>query len=312
MIISASRRTDIPAFYSDWFMNRLREGFVYVKNPMNPKQISSIPLTPEVVDCIVFWTKNARPMLEQLNEIHAMGYRYYFLFTLTPYDSEMERHLPSKAEIIDGFRMLSKKIGKHRVIWRYDPVIVNEQLTVDYHLHAFEKLACTLSAYTSRCIFSYVDMYPKVRRQAGKLVPTEVDHDDMHKIARGFSDIAGSNHLLLQTCCEEIDLIPYGIAPGACIDREVVQDITGCTIKTKKDRNQRQHCRCVESIDIGAYDCCPHGCVYCYAVSSENAVSNSLRRHDPRSPLLIGWPGTEDTVTARSVKSLKHAQNSLF
>lgn len=312
MIISASRRTDIPAFYSDWFINRLKEGFVYVKNPMNHKQISSVPLNPEVVDCIVFWTKNARPMLEHLDRIDAMGYRYYFLYTLTPYDTEMEKFLPNKDEIIEAFQMLSKKIGKHRVIWRYDPVIINERLTVDYHLHTFENLARSLSGFTKRCIFSYVDMYPKVRRKAGKLVPAEVDHDDMHKIARGFSDIAESNNLLLQTCCEEIDLRQYGIAPGACIDREVAEAIAGYNIKAKKDRNQRQHCRCVESIDIGAYDCCPHGCVYCYAVSSENAVKSNLPRHDPQSPLLIGWSGAEDSVTARMVKSLKDPQNSLF
>lgn len=311
MIISASRRTDIPAFYAEWFVNRLQEGFVYIKNPMNAKQISKVPLNTEVVDCIVFWTKNVQPMIRQLDTIDSMGYPYYFQFSITPYGSQVEKHLINKDEIIKGFKILSDRIGKQRVIWRYDPVIINDSYPVEYHLDAFHKLCGSLRDYTNKCIFSYVDLYTKGRGCAKKIEISQVSYENMHRIAQGFSEIA-KNNIMLETCAEEINLKQYGIGQAACIDKKVIEDIIGYSIHARKDQNQREQCNCIASIDVGAYDSCPHGCTYCYATSNQNAVYKNMQLHDVRSPLLIGKPLTEGKIKSRDVTSSKIIQNLLF
>lgn len=157
MILSVSRRTDIPAFYSDWFMNRLREGFVYVRNPMNYKQVSNVVLNPEVVDCIVFWTKNPEKLMNHLDEIDQMGYQYYFQFTITPYNHSIEPSLPPKARIIETFKRLSNKIGKEKVVWRYDPIILNEELTIEHHVRSFAEMVASLSEFTTDCIIGLAE-----------------------------------------------------------------------------------------------------------------------------------------------------------
>jgi hypothetical protein len=312
MIISASRRTDIPAFYSEWFINRLKAGFAYIKNPRNPNRIASVELSTAVVDCIVFWTKNPRPMLSKLDTIDAMGYPYYFQFTITPYDHQVEKGLPAKTEIMETFKRLSDKIGKHRVVWRYDPVIVSKEFSVQYHLDTFGKMCDMLGDYTNKCIFSFIDLYAKVRESVKSIVDYEVNNLDMNRIAQGFSEIAKGHNLVLATCSETIDHSPYGIAHASCIDPNIIKNIIGCSIHAKKDPNQRPACGCIESVDIGAYDCCSHGCVYCYATTSENTVRKNMRLHDPRSPMLVGHPRGDEIMTDREVNSLKVMQTSLF
>jgi hypothetical protein len=312
MIISASRRTDIPAFYSEWFVNRLKAGFVYVKNPLNSKQISNILLTPDKVDCIVFWTKNAQPMLSSLDKIDGMGYSYYFQFTLTPYDRSLERNLGNKQEILQGFKRLSERIGKQRVIWRYDPIIINERFSVEYHLQSFDKLCYELCGYTTKCVFSYVDIYAKMGKLVKEIIGNQVGIDNMNKIAQGFANIAKENQIILETCSEEIDLSQYGIHHAACIDQKTIESITGYAINSKKDKNQRQACGCIESVDIGAYNSCFHGCIYCYATLNDRMIQNNRRCHDVHSPLLIGQPEINDKITDRLVKSLKSTQVPLF
>ncbi|MEN6566974.1 MAG: DUF1848 domain-containing protein [Veillonellales bacterium] len=312
MILSASRRTDIPAFYSQWFMNRLREGFVLVKNPRNPNRCSRVRLTPAAVDCIVFWTKNPRPLLSWLGDIEKMGYPFYFQFTLNPYDERVEPGLPPKAEIVETFKQLSEAIGSRRIVWRYDPVIVNREFTVQYHLDSYQKMADTLGGYTDRCIFSFVDRYAKSRGRAKGIVDEEVNEGDMNRIAAGFSQIAKEQGMMLSACSEKIDLSRYGVARAACIDKEMVERIIGCPIQVKKDLNQRGACGCSESVDIGSYDCCLHGCVYCYATTSRIAALNNWQRHNPQSAILIGEPNPADIVTDREAKTLKKPQLSLF
>jgi len=312
MIISASRRTDIPAFYSEWFINRLKEGFVYIKNPRNPNRIASVELSTDVVDCIVFWTKNPRPMLSKLDTIGAMGYPFYFQFTITSYDNHVEKGLPAKVEIMETFKRLSDKIGKHRVVWRYDPVIVNKEFSVQVHLDTFGKMCNILGDYTNKCIFSFNDLYAKIRKSAKGVVDHEVDTLHMNCIAQGFSEIAKGYNLVLATCSEAIDHSPYNIANASCIDQTMIENIIGYPIRAKKDLNQRPDCGCIESVDIGAYDCCPHGCVYCYAMTSENRVRQNMRLHDPGSPMLIGHPRGDEIITARGAHSLKIMQSSLF
>ena len=156
MIISASRRTDIPAFYSEWLLNRLKEGYALVANPRNALRFSRVSLNPQTVDCLVFWTKNPAPMLPKLDEITAMGYPFYFQFTLTPYGQDIEQNLPDKKTLLQTFQALSRLLGAKRVIWRYDPVILTAQMNIEYHLQCFETFASALEGYTHRCIFSFL------------------------------------------------------------------------------------------------------------------------------------------------------------
>jgi len=315
VIISASRRTDIPAFYSEWLLNRLREGYVLVPNPRCPSRYSRVELSPQVVDCLVFWTKNPSPMLPRLAEITALGYPFYFQFTLTPYERDMEQNLPPKEILLKTFQKLSTMLGSERVVWRYDPVILNADLDIEYHLGQFERMAAALEGYTHRCIFSFLDLYPKVRRamslalaQEGK----EADETAMERIAQGFSAIARRHRLGLFTCCESVDLSPYGIRPASCIDQGMIEEILQCKIFAKKDPNQRPSCGCIESVEIGTYDSCPHGCIYCYGTSSPQTVRNTMASHDPKSPILIGSLTNNAIITERKMCSRKDSQLTLF
>lgn len=312
MIVSASRRTDIPAFYSEWLMNRLREGYVLVPNPRVPSRFSRVTLNPQVVDCMVFWTKNPAPMLPKLDEISAMGYPFYFQFTLTPYGRDMEQNLPPKSTLIRTFQKLSCMLGPERTVWRYDPVILTDQMDVGYHLRCFKQMAAALEGYTHRCIFSFLDFYPKVRGPMRNMGAKEIQKSDMLRIAEGFSDIAQEHRLQLFTCCEPVDLSPYGIDHASCIDAAMIEAILGCSVRSRKAAGQRPGCGCIESVEIGAYDCCPHGCKYCYATSSPDTVRNRVRSHDPKSPVLFGLLPQQAIITDREMISVKDAQTRLF
>lgn len=312
MIISASRRTDIPAFYSDWFINRLKDGYVLVKNPMNAKRVSKIKLIPDLVDCIVFWTKNPKPMIKNLDKIDSMGYKYYFQFTLTPYEEDIEMGLPLKENIIDTFKKLSERVGPERIIWRYDPIILNEKYSINFHLYEYEKMALKLEGYTKMCTISFVDMYAKVIKNARNIIKNEINRSDMRLIAEGFSKIAKEHGYVLSTCSEKIDLKEYGITHASCIDKDIIEKIIGCPIKASKDSNQRSECGCIESIDIGSYDSCTHGCIYCYANINKKLAAENNKRHDKNSVILIGHLNPDDIVTERKVKSFKIMQMSMF
>ncbi len=288
MILSASRRTDIPGYYSEWFFNRLREGYVMTKNPMNPGQIGRINLSPDKIDCIVFWTKDPVKMLDQLPLIDKMGYPYYFQFTLTPYGKELERDLRDKADILATFRQLSLYLGKSRVLWRYDPIVWNEALTMDYHIRSFEKLCAGLEDYTDTCIISFVDFYDKLMKQGRNELLHEIREDQMHEIAGCLAAIAGNYGIELKACCEGLDFTKDGIKPSACIDKALVEQICGHAISARKDRSQRPECGCVQSVDIGVYNTCRNGCIYCYANHSEASIENNFYKHDPNSDILIG------------------------
>jgi len=309
MILSVSRRTDIPAYYTEWFMNRLQEGFVCVRNPMNPNQISRVALSPDIVDCIVFWTKNPAPFMDKLDLIDAMGYKYYFQFTITPYNNTIEMAFADKNQIINTFISLSEKIGNDKLIWRYDPIIINDRLTIDYHLGAFEKMALKLAPFTNECIISFVDPYRKIKRRMGDELTKDITEMEMHEIVEGFSKIALSAGLSLKTCAEKIDLEKYGIKHASCIDREKIESIISCSLtsKVKKD-GQREACGCIECIDIGAYNTCKNGCLYCYATFSPETTARNYLLHNPQSPLLIGELSNGDKVNERKVISFKDRQ----
>lgn len=311
MILSVSRRTDIPNYYSEWFYNRIKEGFLYVRNPMNSHQVSRIDLSPEVVDCIVFWTKNPANMLERLEELYE--YQYYFQFTLTGYGRDIEPNLPDKrSELIGTFKKLSEKIGKDRVIWRYDPILINERYSVEYHLKAFDEIANSLKYHTKKVIISFVDLYAKTQRNTKGLNIQKLSKEQMVDIARELAKIAERNQLVIETCAEQIDLTNIGIKHGSCIDKSLIEKILGCRLVMGKDKNQREECGCYESVEVGTYNTCKNGCKYCYANFNNEKVRDSIELYDVNSPLLCGILHSDDKVTERKVKSLKNQQISFW
>lgn len=311
MILSVSRRSDIPNYYSEWFFNRIKEGFVYVRNPMNVHQVSKIDIHPEFVDCIVFWTKNPEPMINRLEELAA--YDYYFQFTLTGYGKDIESNIPHKKEkMIPIFQELSKKIGKKKVIWRYDPIIFTKKYTPEYHLKAFEQIAMALKGYTDKCVMSFVDVYAKNKKNMELLNSYEIGKPELLEFAKKISKIAKENEMTIGSCAESIDLEGCGIRHNCCIDKALIENIIGCKLKVEKDKNQRQECGCMESVEIGTYNTCKNGCKYCYANYSGDSLAQNCSKYDPESPILCGMITADDRITERKVKSLKERQLSFF
>ncbi len=311
MILSVSRRTDVPNYYSDWFVNRIKEGFLYVRNPMNAHQISRIDLSPNVVDCIVFWTKNPVNMLEKLN--YLQDYVYYFQFTLTGYGKDIEPNFPNKREVlIPTFKKLSEKIGKEKVIWRYDPIFINDKYTMDYHLKAFEEIAGNLAGYTEKAVISFVDLYAKTQRNMKKLGIRYMTNEEMISLSGKMAQIASKYNLVIEACAEQIDLQEVGIRHGSCIDKKLIEKLSGCELIGKKDKNQREACGCFESIEVGTYNTCLNGCKYCYANFNNDKVNANVKLYNQTSPLLCGNITSDDQVTDRKVKSLKNNQFSFL
>ena len=311
MIISASRRTDIPTYYSEWFINRVRDGYLYVRNPMNIHQISKITLSPNVIDGIVFWTKNPIPMMQYLDELN--NYAYYFQFTVNAYGKDVEVNVPNKNDvIIPAFRKLSNRIGRDRVIWRYDPILLTEKYTIDYHVNYFNELAKRLSGYTHKCIISFVDLYRNTQAHLKELNILPLGEKEMCELAERLVEIANKNDLIVESCAEKINLEQFGIQHGHCIDCQLFEKILNCKINILKDKNQRLECGCMESIDIGAYNTCKNGCVYCYANFSKTTVIKNMGAHNPSSPLIFGEVMPDDKIVEKKMFSLKKNQISLF
>lgn len=311
MILSVSRRTDIPNYYSEWFYNRIKEGFLYVRNPMNVHQISEIKITPDVVDCIVFWTKNPLPMIKRIDEIK--DYNYYFQFTLTGYGNDVEANLPNKkTKMIPVFQELSEKIGKQKVIWRYDPIFFSDRYTKEYHLKAFKSIAEALNGYTEKCVISFVDIYPKNKKNMEGLSSYELNDNELREFVKELSKMAADNNIKIGSCAEKINLDDCGIVHNCCIDRELIEKIIGCKINVSKDKNQRIECGCVESVEIGTYNTCKNGCAYCYANYSSKSVETNAAKYDPLSPILCSQVQEDDKISIRKVESLKQAQLSIF
>ena len=301
MIISASRRTDIPALYSEWFFNRIKEGFVFVRNPRNFRRISRVNLTPDVVDGIVFWTKNPTPMIERLDELR--NYMYYFQFTITPYGKDIEPYLPHKrTDVINTFKQISEILGADRVLWRYDPILINEIYTMDYHIHAFNKIAAKLHKHTKKVTISFVDTnYKGLKSNAKKLRLTEFTTETQKKLASALAVIAHNHELKIDACAGKIDLSKYGIKQARCIDDRLFSRLLSSPVNGEKDKNQRIECGCISSIDIGMYNTCMNGCLYCYANYNKGIVAGNRAKHNPFSPLLIGETGPDDIITDRAV-----------
>ena len=301
MIISASRRTDIPAFYSEWFFNRIAQGYALVPNPYNPKNIYRVSLLPEDVNAIVFWTKDPRPIMGRLGQLDEKGFRYYFQFTLTDYDLDLEGKVPSVKRMVEAFCELAKRIGPQRVIWRYDPVIISNKTDFAYHKFAFKRLATKLAGSTNRVMISFVTWYRKTQRRVSVLEDSGwiFDRDPksdprLEPFLENIAKSAKQNEMEISTCADSDDYSHIGISHGACIDGALVEKLGGKPVSPKTDKGQRKNCLCVSSKDIGMVDTCIHCCRYCYATVNHQLATSRYKSHDPKSPILWG-KATEPT-----------------
>lgn len=262
MIISASRRTDIPAFCGNWLMERIDEGYVIVKNPYNPNQQKKIPLLKQDVDCFVFWTKNALPFMDPLQRIYKMGYPFYVLYTITPYGLDLEDNLPEKRLLIENFKQIIELYGRGSAIWRYDPIILTKKYNVGYHLKAFSRLADLLDGYTHVCVISFLDYYRKLRNRKWPEGFDPFPEDKLKTaLVHEMKKITASHNIQLAACCNDFE----GISQPGCINHEFVQQVSHGQQLFKQDSHQRKNCRCIKSVDIGSYGTCKHVCLYCYA-----------------------------------------------
>ena len=306
MILSVSRRTDIPQYYSDWFFNRMKEGFLYVKNPMNSHQVSRIELSPDLVDLVVFWTKNPEPMMKRIDELGEIP--YYIQFTLTGYGRGMEPGLPDKRELIRIFRETAETAGRNRMVWRYDPVLLNERYPAEYHFRAFEAIAEGICGCTDKVVISFLDCYGKTKRNMRGIPLETPDTETMKRMGETFVKTAERFGMRVESCAEAVDLSDVGIRHGSCIDPAMAEQILGVPIHVKKDKNQRPVCGCVESVETGAYDTCLCGCKYCYANDSEEAVKRRTAVYDADSPLLCGTVEEGDRITVRRTARIRSGE----
>ncbi len=295
MIISASRRTDIPAFYSKWFINRIRAGWCQVPNPVNYNQLSYVSLRPQDVDAIVFWSKNPAPMFGYLDELDEWGFHYYFQFALNDYPEIFEPNIPDLEERIQTFRKISKRLEPLRVIWRYDPIIISNRTPLDFHREKFSKIAKALSGFTQRVMVSFVDYYQKTDRRLSSLEEFGFKFDRRAANSRGawnllkdLAAIARDLDMEIFTCAEERDFSDFGVLPGRCVDGELLRRLWSLYGHTQKDPTQRPACLCVVSKDIGMNDTCLHGCPYCYSTRNLALAQRRYSEHDPDSPVIWG------------------------
>ena len=292
MIINTGQRTDIPAFYADWFVNRLKAGFVLVRNPYNPRSVTRYRLSPEVVDLIGFCTKNPAPMLPHLDLLRP--YRQYWYVTITPYGKEIEPGVPDKREVLDSFRRLSDAVGPDRMGWRYDPVFISGDYPAERHIKAFEYMAQTLSGYTRTAVISFVDLYEKTKRNFPEVRPVTAEQRLL--LGKAFAEIAGQYGMTLRPCGEGDELAPFGADCSGCMTVAMYEQALGRRLKVPKTAPARKECACYLGGDIGAYNTCGHLCRYCYANYDAATVRKNLAAHDPESPLLIGHLEPGDQV----------------
>lgn len=300
MIINTGGRTDTVQYYTEWLLRRFSEGYVLSRNPLFPNKVTRYELTPEKVDCVVFCSKNYKPVLSRLHEITSR-FNTYFHYTITAYGKDIEPGVPSIAESVQTLIELSNQVGRRRVAWRYDPVLLTEKYTVSRHMETFEQMAKILAPYIDRCIFSFVEMYQKLQTNMPELVP--LTGEDMEALARGLGAIAKKYGVYLQTCGTNGDYTRYGIHASGCMTLDILGKANGVVFKNLKHKGMRQGCHCIESRDIGAYDTCLNGCKYCYANKSPQKARENYIFHDPASPILLGRLKPGDTVIQGAQKS---------
>ena len=298
MILNISGRTDIVAFYSDWLMNRLDEGFIDVRNPFNPKMVSRIMM--DDVDLLFFCTKNPIPILDKLKDIKK---KVYFHVTLTSYKKDIEPNVPPKGKVIEAVKKLSNIIGKDNIVIRYDPIFINNEYTLEYHVKAFDKLCELLDGYVCKILIHFINDYKNVRNNYSTLKYRKLTEKDYEIIGRSFSKSAKKHNIVVHTCNEERDLTEFGFIKDDCISKELAFKLTGKIYKKKWKARKDLVCQCVEMVDIAVYNSCKHFCKYCYANYDEKKVNDNYSKHNPKSSLLIGDLKEDDFIKVRKNNS---------
>lgn len=299
MIINTGMRTDIPAFYSKWLLNRIKEGFVCARNPFDEHQVTKYSLSPDVVDCIAFCTKNPHPLISHLSELDI--YKQFWFVTITPYGKDIEPNVPDKKQVIEDFKKLSEHLGVNSVALRYDPILINDKFDVEMHIKCFDKLLSQLKGYTNDCTISFLDLYEKVKRNAPDLRPP--NNDEQIRLAKAFAEIGKKNNIVIHSCCENKNLRDYGLDITGCMSQEIVEKAIGDKLNPPKNNSKREACNCLMGNDIGAYNTCMHLCKYCYANANTRLVKENIKKHNPRSSLLIGNIDDGDIVHEANQKS---------
>ncbi len=308
MILNTGSRTDIPAYYSEWFYNRVREGYVLVRNPYYPTQVTRYRLSPEVIDAMVFCSKNPAPMLGRIAEL--TSFDTFWFVTITPYGKEIEPFVPDKNQVLETFCRLSEVVGAERVSWRYDPIFITELYSIEAHVRQFEHMARTLKGYTRQCVVSFIDLYEKTRKNFKDA--RSVTADEQEYLIEAFSQIAGECGMQIHLCCENSSLVRAHVDADGCMSQNVLENAIGATLHVPKKKQARTECNCLLGADIGAYNTCGHGCLYCYANYDRQTVIENMRCHDVNSPMLIGNVRPDDVIKEAEQKSWRDGQMSLF
>lgn len=294
MIINVSGRTDIVAFYTDWFMNGYKEGYIDVRNPFYPKQVSRILFSD--VDAIMFCTKNPIPIIGRLREINKP---ILFHITLTPYKKDIEPNVPPKGLIIKSIKKISEIVGINNIYIRYDPIFLSDKYTIEYHIKSFDNMCKLLNGYVKHFIVSFIDDYKNVRNNLGELKLREFTENDYKTIGINFINSVNKYGMTVQTCAEEYNLIEYGFIKDECLSGNIAYKLTGKTNFKKWKARGKVPCNCIEMIDIGVYNSCQHFCKYCYANYDEKKVIDNYKKHNPNSSLLIGEINKNDIIKQR-------------
>ena len=302
MIINTGGRTDTVQYYTKWLLRRFEEGYVLSRNPLFPNKVNRYELTPDKVDGVVFCSKNYRPILSHLHEI-TDRFHTYFHYTITAYGKDIEPGVPSIDESMETLAELSGMVGKQRVAWRYDPVLLTKEYTIERHLKTFERMAGQLAPYIDRCIFSFVEMYKKLESNMPELIVLSIQ--DMDELAQGLGSIAAKYGIFIQTCGTNGDFTRYGIHSSGCMTLDILGRANGIAFRDRKHKGMRPGCHCIESRDMGAYDTCMNGCKYCYANKTPRKAFENFKRHDPESPLLLGTVKPEDIITQGVQKAFR-------
>ncbi len=300
MIINTGGRTDTVNYYCPWLLKRLEEGFVYSRNPLFPHKVTKYCLEPSAVDCIVFCSKNYTPILPHIGEI-AERFNIYCHYTITAYGKDVEPKVPEIDESIDTLLKLSAIIGKEKLAWRYDPILLTKKYSIEVHLQTFEAMAKKITGHVDRCIFSFVEMYKRLERNMPEIIL--LTEQDKHTLAKEIGSIAKHYKLLIQTCGGNGDYSDYGINASGCMTLDIIGKANKCQFRKLKHKGMREGCHCIESRDIGAYDTCLNGCKYCYANQNPTSAFANFKLHDKNSPLLIGNVKPADELRAGAQKT---------
>lgn len=307
MILNTGTRTDIPAFFSQWFLNRVSEGFVCSRNPYN-NEIYRYEINPEVVDCMCFCSKNPKALVKNIDEIS--DYRQFWFVTITPYGKDIEVNVPNYKKVIKTFCEISQTLKRDAIAWRYDPIFISEKYDLDFHIDKFEEMASQLCEYTSDCTISFIDLYRKVLRNFPEV--REVTTEEQLIIGENFSKIAQKYDLNMKTCVEGTLLDQFGFDSTGCMTKQVLEKAIGNNLKVPRGKYHNRQCNCLMGRDIGAYNTCLHGCRYCYANANMKLVKKNQKLHNPSSPLLIGDVKKSDVVRGISEPGYTDYQQKLI